>query len=1357
MSMVFWLLKHKCPHHDGPEGEPHQCPFQDLEMMEGQENVVAGVRAAAATFDSGEQFQNRRKSSVKSDILEQFKIPPAAPLVSKSLVSKFLSDRNEKKKPRRRFSDASTEDELDVGYSMETSSVASETETLVTTVDYKRHREEVSSEISIDTGNESLLSDFEECELTTIPESDIECPDDEREAVVSDFDILSVDESTQQVDLEDTITESSVNILEADTQELDAEIAQIRSEIQEKVESSFNFTQLEDPPPAEEVSSEHVLSLEEVLTAVKNEIVASDGSSVSRLKDGDELEPGKKFKTAYKDGVATLSIKDLDLEDGGYYTCVAKNELGDIKTSADLKIEEVRHRRKKKEGETASKLRTRKQSLDTGDSEISPEFILPLLDQVKQVGDYIELTVTVRGRPDPEVVWYHGDIKLIPSERINIKESKSVYRLIIQDALTTDSGEYRCQATNQHGQSSSSCELKVKEKIPAGCMAPEFTQKLVNMTITEGSRARLECMVSGSPTPQIEWYKDRKRIDSDRRCRMKMEDDGFCVLSIQEAMIDDSGSFMCRAINEAGTASTEAIIRIQKMKMEPSHGEDAEDLVDAPMMKYKFQTPPDFTVQLRNKSVPEGSYVKLSCSVLGIPEPSIRWFKHGEEITKDKHYSVRNNYGLLSLEIQQASIQDIGSYTCEARNSEGTVTCNAYLDVECLDEEVTELDFARPKFLTPLQDISVVEGEEVVFECVAVGKPMPKFKWQKDMIELTDSSRITVIAERDGTAKLIIKKAKRSDAGLFYCIAYSKSGRCKCSATLRVKAAARSPPREKQKRDEHLQKVWAERIYDAPEQLTEPGKPPNFTLQLQHTVELWEGEKLKLDCSVDGLPPPMVTWHKGYRDLSYGSRHRIMMLGLMHTFEIQSVMLTDSGEYIVRATNVFGIIETSCKVVVKPRPEGMEGDVHPLVSEPEFGPTRKRAAPFFIKHLPRNIDVMEGMNVRLDCILKDGQERITWHLQDSKKEKAKLEDEGFEGDYVPMTDKPSDKPIIKLKPKDVDQPKEEDMVAPYFIRKPEDLYLTLGSEAILECEVGGNPTPTLAWSKAGKVIKNSDSLKLISKGGKHQLRIAEIIKPDEGKYSVNISSPAGADSCFARLDIEIEKPVTPKVERRAKSKKTLPTTFTKPLEEEVTAVKGDNLELVCKIEGALKIVWEKDGKQITRDVWSDENGTQTLRLNNISDKHSGLYACVATFPDKIIIKTRSWVNVTDKPQPSKTSSKSPSPSSPKTQSDDGNFKPEFQSELQDLVCRDGDTASFQCKVKGEPRPQVTWLRDGEELLDGQVYQISTIGDNCQLQITEVFPEDEGVYSCRAVNSQGETTQSCKLIVEEIIYVENRKK
>lgn len=70
------------------------------------------------------------------------------------------------------------------------------------------------------------------------------------------------------------------------------------------------------------------------------------------------------------------------------------------------------------------------------------------------------------------------------------------------------------------------------------------------------------------------------------------------------------------------------------------------------------------------------------------------------------------------------------------------------------------------------------------------------------------------------------------------------------------------------------------------------------------------------------------------------------------------------------------------------------------------------------------------------------------------------------------------------------------------------------------------------------------------------------------------------------------------------------------------------------------------------------------------------------------------------------------------------------------------------KVIGKPTPRVMWYHNNQpvkESKDTTIYQ-DTEGV-CKLAITEVFPEDEGQYTCEAVNAVGEAVCTTSLIVE----------
>lgn len=58
---------------------------------------------------------------------------------------------------------------------------------------------------------------------------------------------------------------------------------------------------------------------------------------------------------------------------------------------------------------------------------------------------------------------------------------------------------------------------------------------------------------------------------------------------------------------------------------------------------------------------------------------------------------------------------------------------------------------------------------------------------QRDMINITAGKNVESEWDNQGNAHLTLKNVKPSDGGLYYCVAYSRSGRAKCSAYLHVK------------------------------------------------------------------------------------------------------------------------------------------------------------------------------------------------------------------------------------------------------------------------------------------------------------------------------------------------------------------------------------------------------------------------------------------------------------------------------------------------------------------------------------------------------------------------------------------
>lgn len=94
------------------------------------------------------------------------------------------------------------------------------------------------------------------------------------------------------------------------------------------------------------------------------------------------------------------------------------------------------------------------------------------------------------------------------------------------------------------------------------------------------------------------------------------------------------------------------------------------------------------------------------------------------------------------------------------------------------------------------------------------------------------------------------------------------------------------------------------------------------------------------------------------------------------------------------------------------------------------------------------------------------------------------------------------------------------------------------------------------------------------------------------------------------------------------------------------------------------------------------------------------------------------------------------------------FAPRFIEKLQPITTPDGYTIQFECKVEGNPRPQITWFRQTAIIKQSQDFQMYYDDDNvATLVIREVFPEDSGTFTCVAKNSVGYASSTTELTVE----------
>lgn len=77
-------------------------------------------------------------------------------------------------------------------------------------------------------------------------------------------------------------------------------------------------------------------------------------------------------------------------------------------------------------------------------------------------------------------------------------------------------------------------------------------------------------------------------------------------------------------------------------------------------------------------------------------------------------------------------------------------------------------------------------------------------------------------------------------------------------------------------------------------------------------------------------------------------------------------------------------------------------------------------------------------------------------------------------------------------------------------------------------------------------------------------------------------------------------------------------------------------------------------------------------------------------------------------------------------------------------------AKMGCAVQGNPKPEVTWLKNGQPIMSSSKYHLSYRLGLCTLEISRATYADTGTYSCVAKNGEGE-----EITVAELVIVESK--
>ena len=160
----------------------------------------------------------------------------------------------------------------------------------------------------------------------------------------------------------------------------------------------------------------------------------------------------------------------------------------------------------------------------------------------------------------------------------------------------------------------------------------------------------------------------------------------------------------------------------------------------------------------------------------------------------------------------------------------------------------------------------------------------------------------------------------------------------------------------------------------------------------------------------------------------------------------------------------------------------------------------------------------------------------------------------------------------------------------------------------------------------------------------------------------------------------------------------------------------------CEASGVPEpqINWIYNGKPITEAAANPRRrvSQNKIVIERLTKKDTGNYGCNATNSLGYVYKD-VYVNVLA-------------------------LAPEIREAPTDEVVVDGKTVKLTCRVFGAPKPEVKWIRNGQELTGGR-YRILPEGD---LEIQNVIFADAGIFTCHAENKFDKVEASATLTVKE---------
>ncbi|XP_025894947.1 obscurin-like protein 1 [Nothoprocta perdicaria] len=336
--------------------------------------------------------------------------------------------------------------------------------------------------------------------------------------------------------------------------------------------------------------------------------------------------------------------------------------------------------------------------------------------------------------------------------------------------------------------------------------------------------------------------------------------------------------------------------------------------------------------------------------------------------------------------------------------------------------------------------------------------------------------------------------------------------------------------------------------------------------------------------------------------------------------------------------------------------------------------------------------------------------------------------------------------------------------APRFLAYPRTFTVQTGADAVLKCQIAGEPRPSILWEKDRTPIEPSGRFHVEARGNVYSLLVSRVTPEDSGLYVCKAKNNVGETYAAATLRVEAGEP-----SEEGDPENKPPVFLVRP--SSMRVCRGEDVTFTCRVAGrpCLALHWEKDGHKLSDlfesshfSVGREPEDWHFLKLFSARPPDSGVYVCRARSGSQealaaavLLVEPLEPGRLEEQPQgcprngPGQAPRRAARSGVPEAWALPHGEVPTGVPGAKAFAVSAGKHAKFRCYVTGKPKPEIVWKKDGKPVGPGRRHLIYEDREGYFiLKVLYCKPQDQGLYICTASNTAGQTLSAVQLHVKE---------